>query len=843
MKRWPFELNAGPAITLMAVSLLGGQAVVAADFDGDGRDDLLLRHLHSDDWRYYTLVDDVTVEHALGLETEPVSRFVATGDFDGNGFDDVLLRHYDTLESAYHAVSADGVEVRPIRVTVNPLYDILGAGDFDGDGADEILIRRNERFGAWLYYDIDGTRVTLRRNFGPTQNLDFEFKAIGDINGDGRDDILARHRTRGHWIAYLMNGTRRASLRRPRVTQNPLFQLQGFADMTGDGKADPMLRNVSTGEWIYYATGSRVAGGQSVAMRLHRDRGMTRNDRWVLAALGDFDGDGRATPMLRNRLYGGWLMYEIKGAASEVVRFPGLSTQRAWAAAGQLTQGNPAVFSRLELLQGPPVFRQDYHSGETIGPINASRPENGGEALPPAGHPFIGNDWNWQTRGALVWSAENRGFVTAVWERRMAVAVEATHRYRHPAPTVSVSVTLEGGGSRGLDTLLDITEPHRAHGYRTELVFDLPAELNVPGAELVATIGTDDIDLDERVALFGEVIERVSVTWVPIGTPNYPAPAVPPEGFMPETLPHLPIGRYRTRVAPVLQYRTTGNEDAGEEFNYRDLRVQLRMHHATQACGAGDMYFGIYDVFGLRDAGLSTAFALGFGDRDSGLLLAPMPPADAPDYFVGVYPHELGHVLGLAHSPCGDLYDDDPNYPYPNADLGPARLWHWPSGAFVDADSGWKDMMSYCFDNQAMSDYSYQMAVHYAQAPHFAEWSAAADACWEDETPVDGQVRSLAVIGTLHEDGSVEVEGMAPSHLPPTAASARAPRPAWQLVLTDRSGAVLDTAPLPVRAPDAAGEDQQWEMRVAHPGAPDATVSVQDPEGRVRAYQRTADAL
>ncbi len=205
-------------------------------------------------------------------------RFVATGDFDGNGYDDVLVRRYDTLESAYHAVTEDGVEFRPIRLTVNPLYDVLGAGDLDGDGADEVLIRRNDTFGAWLYYDVDGTRVTLRRNFGPTQNLEFEFAALGDL--DGTDDILARHRTRGHWIAYRMNGTERAALRRPRITQNLQFRLQAFADVTGDGKADPLLRNVDTGEWIYYVTGNRVGAGHPISMRLHRGLGMPREGAW-----------------------------------------------------------------------------------------------------------------------------------------------------------------------------------------------------------------------------------------------------------------------------------------------------------------------------------------------------------------------------------------------------------------------------------------------------------------------------------------------------------------------------------------------------------------------------------
>lgn len=377
-----FQLHPALAGTLVASLLFAGHITLASDFDGDGNDDLLLRQLHSDAWRYYTLVDDVPAEHVLDLETEPVWRFVAAGDFDGNGFDDVLVRRYDTLESAYHAVREDGVEVRPIPVTVNPLYDVLGAGDFDGDGRDEVLARRNRDRGEWIYYDIDGARATLRRDFGATGNLDFGFAAVGDLDGDGRDDILARHRTRGHWVAYLMNGTARAALRRPRITPNLLFELRAFADLDGDGKADPLLRNTATGEWISYATGDRVGAGPAVAMRLRRGLGMPRDAGWRFAAIGDYDGDGRATPLLRAPLTGEWRLHDIRGDTSDEVRFPGLDTELAWASVDTLPQNNPADLARVEFLQGPPTFRKDYRTGEVIGPIPGNRPENGAEPRP-----------------------------------------------------------------------------------------------------------------------------------------------------------------------------------------------------------------------------------------------------------------------------------------------------------------------------------------------------------------------------------------------------------------------------------------------------------------------------
>ena len=533
----------------------------AGDFDGDGKADLLQRNLHSDAWRFHTLVDDVPEEHALAIDTDPVWRFVATGDFDGNGYDDVLVRRYDTRRIAYHAVTATGVQFRLLTgVTNKPLYDFLGAGDFDGDGKDEVLIRRTRDFGMWFYYDIDGTRATLRRNtFRATQNLDFEFAALGDLNGDGRDDILVRHREKKYWVAYLMNGYQPAQLRRPRITQNPLFVLQAFADLTGDGKADPVLRSTASGEWIYYETGDRVGSGRPVAMRLYRGLGMTRNKHWVLAAIGDFDGDGRASPMLRHRLYGGWVMYDdIERATSDLVRFPGLSTQRVWVAVERLTQDNPAAFSRVEFLQGPPTFRKDFRTGKVTGPINASRPDSGDAVS--AYDRLVRKTWY----GA--WSADNEGFATSIWGREMVVAVEALHAYRAPAPQIEVELHTTDGALLSLGALDDVTEPH-VSGYRTELVFDLPRAMNVPGGVIVTRLHSEGAVLEQRQELFGETIEPVRVTWIPISTENFEGPELDAEEYFATIRAVWPIAAYETGLGPEMRYERTGNEEDGSVFD------------------------------------------------------------------------------------------------------------------------------------------------------------------------------------------------------------------------------------------------------------------------------------
>ena len=827
------------SVCLLALTAYGASA---GDFDGDGADDLLQRQLHTDAWRYHTLVDDVPKVHALAISADPAWRFVAIGDFDGNGFDDVLLRRYDTLEAAYHAVSATGVVRRPLpNMTVNPRYDILGAGDFDGDGADEILIRRNETFGAWLYYDVDGTSTTLRRHFGPTQNLDFEFMALGDLDGDGTDDILARHRTRGHWVAYLMRGTARAVLRRPRITPNPLFTLQGLVDITGDGKADPILRNRTTHEWIYYATGNRVGTGQHIAMRLHRGLGMTRDRHWTLAALGDFDGDGRATPMLRHLLTGEWRLHDIEGNTSDEVRFPALGAELAWAAVDALPQGNPAALSRVEYLQGPPTFRKDYRTGEQIGPINASRAESG-EALEP---------WDWdhdffRGPGVPVWFEESEGFVTSVWQRRMVVAIEATHFYRGPSPAITVNHTSAEGAEITLDVLLDVTEPDARAGYRTEMVFDLPAERHLPGGELVVRIESERAALEQRLPLFGETVTPLSVTWVPVKTETFEPLALDEDGYIERVIPYLPVGPYRSRVSEPLVYERTGEEEDGMEYEHDGLWDQLLVRHAAHACGNADLYVAVYPYAEMRAAGIRQS-ALGFGAGQVAVVPTYSPGAwDAPptNGQIKIYAHEVGHTLDLLHAPCNTTASLDSDYPYPGGVVGPARGWHPVFNRFVGRESGDGDVMGYC-EFFFVGDYSYQRALMYLQAPHYAEWSREADACWDDAAEGAGPVRTLAVVGRVTPDGTATVVGTAASTLPPTAPVPATAPDTWLLSLLGAGGEELYRQRVSLEPDGGHGHGPSrgrvWRARVPYEAARGGTLVMRDDGGAVR-MQRFVEA-
>ena len=202
-----FRAGTPPAPTLRRIQRLG-------DFDGDGRADLMLRR---DDglWYYYAMDGRRHISERSGAATLTRNLrydLAGIGDFDGDGRDDVMLRRDDGLWYYYAMDGHNHISGRngPATLTRNLRYNVAGIGDFDGDGRDDVMLRRDD--GAWYFYAMDGRRHISGQN-GPanlTRDLRYDLAGIGDLDGDGRDDVLLR-RDDGTWYYYAMDGRRHIS--------------------------------------------------------------------------------------------------------------------------------------------------------------------------------------------------------------------------------------------------------------------------------------------------------------------------------------------------------------------------------------------------------------------------------------------------------------------------------------------------------------------------------------------------------------------------------------------------------------------------------------------------------
>lgn len=177
---------------------IGRKLAGPGDIDGDGYADLLAGASGA-----------VTAFHgsSVGLETTPwqelrgvggyANTFAAGSDIDGDGRPDVAVadRSDDGSVHLYRGTAA-GLEVF-MTLTNRELGDTFGeevgmGGDVDGDGYDDVLVAGTEGFGLFRGSDagVDNSPAAFVMAEG---KLDFSnvLTIVGDVDGDGRDDIGA----------------------------------------------------------------------------------------------------------------------------------------------------------------------------------------------------------------------------------------------------------------------------------------------------------------------------------------------------------------------------------------------------------------------------------------------------------------------------------------------------------------------------------------------------------------------------------------------------------------------------------------------------------------------------
>ena len=167
---------------------------VVGDYDGDGRDDVAA----------FTAAGSLRVAHSTGTKFDadglwgqptsaPDFQSIVSGDFNGDGRDDVWFKKASTNNWA--VALSDGAKFIVIdpTTTVTSTATTTYKGDFDGDGADELL-GWNNGAGRWDVLDYtDQGGAVVQTTWGTALGLSatLQPRHIGDVNHDGRDDIVA----------------------------------------------------------------------------------------------------------------------------------------------------------------------------------------------------------------------------------------------------------------------------------------------------------------------------------------------------------------------------------------------------------------------------------------------------------------------------------------------------------------------------------------------------------------------------------------------------------------------------------------------------------------------------
>jgi large repetitive protein len=252
-------------------------AITISDFDGDGRlDAAFAMYTGNRIVEIYRNTSDASPLSGTPVTLNPNANFnieqILNLDFDGDGRDEIAFIEQEDIYLYANTSSSGNISFAPYGSTENQQTlafldsDGIAVGDLDGDGRDELLAtRQNPRLISVVRYDADAG--LLVDDYVPTNTTNYLH--VAGLDGDGRLDVIAWDSSSDRMFSVLrgLGDGELAGVGGRYVDAYGGIGIE-MADVNNDGVPDAVLANNNGNNNLVVILGDGSGFGETVISRV-----------------------------------------------------------------------------------------------------------------------------------------------------------------------------------------------------------------------------------------------------------------------------------------------------------------------------------------------------------------------------------------------------------------------------------------------------------------------------------------------------------------------------------------------------------------------------------------------